>query len=47
MLLAVEKAFGGNVDFAVLNKTYSAGEPASEAKRRYSPAPYGQHRRRS
>jgi IS1 family transposase len=34
---AVEKAFGGNVDYAVLNKTYGAGTPAVEAKRRYSP----------
>jgi IS1 family transposase len=38
-VVAVEKAFGRNVDYAVLNKSYSAGEPAKEAKRRYSPAP--------
>ena len=37
---AVEKAFGSNVDFGVLNKTYHAGFPAVEAKRRYSPAPF-------
>ena len=36
---AVEKAFGRNVDYAVLNKSYGFGEPAKEAKRRYSPAP--------
>ena len=35
---AVEKAFGRNVDYAVLNKTYEGGMPAVEAKRRYSPA---------
>ncbi len=35
---AVEKAFGRNVDFAVLNKSYEAGMPVVEAKRRYSPA---------
>lgn len=35
---AVEKAFGRNVDFAVLNKTYEGGMPVVEAKRRYSPA---------
>jgi hypothetical protein len=35
---AVEKAFGRDVDFAVLNKTYEGGTPAVEAKRRYSPA---------
>lgn len=34
---AVEKAFGRNVDFAVLNKNYTAGSPSVEAKRRYSP----------
>lgn len=34
---AVEKAFGDNVDYAVLNKTYSAGSATVEAKRRYSP----------
>jgi IS1 family transposase len=36
---AVEKAFGRNVDYAVLNKNYGFGEPAIEAKRRYSPSP--------
>lgn len=35
---AVEKAFGENVDFAVLNKSYEGGLPAVEAMRRYSPA---------
>lgn len=35
---AVAKHFGGNVDFAVLNKTYEGGMPQIEAKRRYSPA---------
>ncbi|MDP1647561.1 MAG: IS1 family transposase [Rubrivivax sp.] len=35
---AVAKAFGANVDYAVLNKSYAAGPPAKEAKRRYSPA---------
>lgn len=34
---AVFRAFRHGVDFAVLNKTYSAGSPAVEAKRRYSP----------
>lgn len=36
-LLAVDMAFGGRVDYAVLNKTYAPGSPAVEAKRRYSP----------
>jgi hypothetical protein len=35
---AVEKAFGRDVDFAVLNKSYEGGMPVVEAKRRYSPA---------
>ena len=35
---AVEKAFGADVDYAVLNKTYEGGTLAVEAKRRYSPA---------
>ena len=30
-------AFGGKVDYAILNKTYDAGGAAVEAKRRYSP----------
>lgn len=34
---AVEKAFGRNVDFAVLDKNYSTPTPAKEAARRYSP----------
>jgi IS1 family transposase len=38
--LAVDMAFGGAVDYAIVNKTYAAGFPAVEAKRRYSPAPY-------
>jgi IS1 family transposase len=36
-LLAVDMAFAGNVDYAVLNKSYSAGNAVVEAKRRYSP----------
>ena len=35
--LAVDMAFAGRVDYAVLNKTYAAGSAAVEAKRRYSP----------
>lgn len=35
---AVERHFGANVDYAVLNKTYAAGPAVKEAKRRYSPA---------
>lgn len=35
---AVEKAFGRDVDYAVLNKTYEGGPMVVEAKRRYSPA---------
>ena len=35
---AVEKAFGADVDYAVLNKSYEGGMPQVEAKRRYSPA---------
>ena len=35
---AVEKAFGADVDYAVLNKTYEGGRAYVEAKRRYSPA---------
>ena len=35
---AVEKAFGADVDYAVLNKSYEGGLPQVEAKRRYSPA---------
>jgi IS1 family transposase len=37
---AVDMAFGGAVDYAIVNKTYAAGFPAVEAKRRYSPAPF-------
>ena len=37
-MAAVEKAFRGNVDYGMLNKTYSHDYPVSEAKRRYSPA---------
>jgi IS1 family transposase len=33
----VDLAFGGQVDYAVLVKTYDAGGAAVEAKRRYSP----------
>lgn len=35
---AVERHFGANVDYAVLNKHYAAGPAVKEAKRRYSPA---------
>lgn len=35
---AVERHFGANVDYAVLNKSYAAGPAVKEAKRRYSPA---------
>jgi hypothetical protein len=35
---AVEKAFGANVDCAILNKSYEGGTPPVQAKRRYSPA---------
>lgn len=35
--LAVDMAFAGRVDYAVLNKTYAAGSATVEAKRRYSP----------
>jgi IS1 family transposase len=34
--LAVDMAFGGRVDYAVLNKSYDAGHATVEAKRRYS-----------
>jgi IS1 family transposase len=34
---AVEKAFGGNVDFAMLDKNYNLPAPAKDAARRYSP----------
>jgi IS1 family transposase len=37
---AVHNAFGYNVDYAMVNKTYSAGGATVEAKRRYSPAAY-------
>lgn len=36
---AVEFAFGGNVDYAILNKSYAGSEVTVEAKRRYNPAP--------
>jgi IS1 family transposase len=35
--LAVDMAFAGRVDYAVLNKSYDAGHATVEAKRRYSP----------
>jgi IS1 family transposase len=35
---AVQKAFGTDVDYAVLNKSYEGGTAQVEAKRRYSPA---------
>ena len=34
---AVAKHFGKNVDYAVINKSYSMPVPTKEAKRRYSP----------
>lgn len=37
---AVEKAFAGNVNFGVLNKTYGNETPSKEAKRRYSPSEF-------
>lgn len=37
---AVDRAFGGQVDFAVLNKTYTNEGPQKEAKRRYSPSEF-------
>jgi IS1 family transposase len=36
----VDLAFGGQVDYAIVNKTYAPGFAVVEAKRRYSPAPY-------
>jgi IS1 family transposase len=35
--LAVDMAFAGRVDYAILNKSYDAGHATVEAKRRYSP----------
>jgi IS1 family transposase len=35
---AVEKAFKGNVDYGMLNKSYAGESNLKEAKRRYSPA---------
>lgn len=37
---AVANAFGAQVDYAVLNKTYAAGPAVKEAKRRYSPSEF-------
>lgn len=37
---AVDTAFGGKVDFGVLNKSYADGGAVKEAKRRYSPAEF-------
>jgi IS1 family transposase len=37
---AVARHFGNNVDYAVLNKSYSAGPAVKEAKRRYSPSEF-------
>jgi len=34
---AVDAAFKGQVDYGVLNKSYAAGHPAVEGRRRYSP----------
>lgn len=35
---AVERSFGADVDFGIVNKSYSHAYPSVEAKRRYSPA---------
>lgn len=37
---AIEKAFKGNVDYGMLNKSYAGERYLTEAKRRYSPAGY-------
>ena len=37
-LEAVERAFGANIDYAMLSKLYGPTEPEREARRRYSPA---------
>lgn len=37
---AVEAAFRGQVDYAVLNKSYAGGPPVVEGRRRYSPAEF-------
>jgi IS1 family transposase len=37
---AVHNAFGYNVDFAMVNKSYGKDRPGVEAKRRYSPPEY-------
>jgi IS1 family transposase len=37
---AVDRSFGGQVDYAVLNKSYADGGAQKEAKRRYSPAEF-------
>jgi hypothetical protein len=37
---AVDMAFGGLVDFGVLNKSYADGGAQNEAKRRYSPSEF-------
>jgi IS1 family transposase len=37
---AVEAAFRGQVDYAVLNKSYSGGPAVVEGRRRYSPAEF-------
>ncbi len=38
--VAVEKAFGRDVDFAVLNKSYAGGPAFKDAARRYSPSEF-------
>lgn len=38
-ITAVERAFSGDVDYAMLNKTYGPADASKEAKRRYSPSP--------
>jgi IS1 family transposase len=37
---AVDRHFGSNVDYAVLNKSYEGGPSATEARRRYSPSKF-------
>jgi IS1 family transposase len=36
---AIDAAFNGQVDYGILNKTYSHSGPTNEAKRKYSPSP--------
>lgn len=39
-LTAVAESFGGDIDYAMLNKVYSGGIPQSAYDRRYSPAKF-------